>query len=508
MEAVFFRFLAREMASALAGARVEKVYLPAPNTISLALYLPFGRAVPGLPPKRTLYLHARYGSGRFFLFLSAQKTAQPDRAPAEAMRLRKHVRARRVERVLGDWPRRRLLLVMAGDGPHLLLDPRTFPALVTAVPEDFEGTATWPPLDVVLAEPDIWQAHPHLSPELRRRLAGLPRDAAEALYAGAARDVSDGFFVEYRQGMPEAVWPWAWPQQAGQARAVRRFETALAAAAAFGEPLVFGEVLGREAAPEAAARAATKRRLARALAKLDADEARMRAFIARRREADALAANLHALDGRAKQTRVTVPGERDEPLEVVLDPSLTVVQNMQRLYRLVAKGERGLAAIAARRRDLQDEKKYLKGREHGTTQTRPAQARPGSIKGVAAHCYRTSDGFLALRGRNAAANDKLLRLASPFDFWLHVADGPGAHVIVRRDHPGRDVPRQSLEEAAGLAALASYASGAAKADVLVARVADVRRIKGAAMGRVSVEAVLMTLRVALDPALEKLREPE
>ena len=126
---------------------------------------------------------------------------------------------------------------------------------------------------------------------------------------------------------------------------------------------------------------------------------------------------------------------------------------------------------------------------------------------MAAHVYRTSDGFLALRGKNAKANDQLLRLASPFDLWFHAADGPGAHVILRRDHPGREAPRASLEEAAGLAALASFAAGAGTADVWMARVADVRRIKGGPAGQVTVSRILETLRVAVDPALETLREP-
>ena len=152
------------------------------------------------------------------------------------------------------------------------------------------------------------------------------------------------------------------------------------------------------------------------------------------------------------------------------------------------------------------EKKSYKGPVRGTGRTRPAPAQPGTFKGVAAHVYRTSDGFLALRGRNAKANDQLLRLANAFDLWFHVADGPGAHVILRRDHPGRDVPRASLIEAAGLAALASFAAKAATAEVLVALVADVRRIKGAAAGKVAVSAVLETVRVRPAPELEKLRD--
>ena len=505
MEAVFFRFLARELAGVLPGSRVEKIFLPSPNVITLALYLPPGHDPAGCEGKKTVYLHARYGTGRFFLFLSPQKTAQPERAPAQAMRLRKHLRGRRLTRVVADWPRRRLILVPAGEGPALVLDPRAFPALADA-PAQAGDDASWPPLAAVLDDPGIWQASPQLSPALRRRLAALPRETAEAWYTRLADGASDGFYVEYKGDEAQAVWPLAWPAPAG-GMAGRRFGTALEAAAAFGERLAFGEVSGRAAAPETAAKAAGRRRLTRALDKLAADEARMRAFLDRRTEADALAAHLHALDKDAKIPELSLPTDAGAPLTLSLDPSLTVVQNMQKLYHLAAKGQRGLAAIAARRGDLQDAKKDLQGRERGTDRTPPIRATQGPLKGVAANSYRTSDGFLALRGKNAKANDQLLRLASPFDLWFHAAGGPGAHVIVRRDHPGREVPRRSIEEAAGLAALASFASGAGAADVLMARVADVRRIKGAAAGQVSVSAVLETVRATVDPALEMLREP-
>lgn len=509
MEAVFFAFLAHELATVLPGARVEKVFLPVPNVITLALYLPAGRTVPGCEGRKTVFLHARYGTGRYFLFVSGQKTAQPDRAPAAAMRLRKHLRGRRVTRVSADWPRRRLLLSFSGDGPALALDPRSFPTLVDAARPELPARSdlSWPPLAAVLADPDIWQAHPQLSPALRRRLAAVAPDQAQSVYRTLVAGEANGFFLERRNGEPQALWTVAWPGPLPPAGTVETFPTALEAAAVFGLPLAFGAVSGRSEAPEIAAKTASKRRQARAMARLADDEARMRAFIARKAEADAIAGNLHTLDKTAKIPELSLPTPDGGQQTLPLDPALTILGNMQKLYHLAAKGERGLAAIAARRRDLQGAKKDLQSRERAPDRAAASPGPSGSLKGVAAHVYRTSDGFLALRGKNAKANDQLLRLASPFDLWFHAADGPGAHVILRRDHPGREVPRQSLLEAAGLAALASFAAGAGTADVWMARVGDVRRIKGAAPGQVTVSRMLETLRAAVDPALEKLREP-
>lgn len=507
MEAVFFRFLAGELATALVGARVEKIYLPSPNFLTLAWHAPRPLILDGTP-RHSFHLHVRYGTGRFFCFCASLKTRQPDRAPAEAMRLRKHLRGRRLERLDAEWPHRRLRLTFSGPGPALVLDPRSNPSLIEAASiETMTGEPVWPTLESLLHDPDVWRISPQCSPELRRRLAGLPREAARTMLGRLAAGQSDGFFVEYRKDLPRGIWPLAWPDWEARNAVVRRFDSAMEAAAAFGQPLAFAEVAGRDEAPVAAAETAGKRRLARALARLDADEARMHVFVARRAEADALAANLHVLDPKAKCSRVVVQTAEDVPLALELDPALTVVQNMEKRYHLAAKGNRGLVAIAARRRDLQDGRKAVQGRERPKGQTPIRSEAAGALRGVAAHAYRTSDGFLALRGRNAKANDQLLRLASAFDLWFHVADGPGAHVILRRDHPGREVPRQSLLEAAGLAGLASYAGRSASAEVLVALVGDVRRVKGAAAGRVTVDAILETVRAPLSRDLEKLREP-
>ena len=507
MEAVFFRALVRELAGILPGARVEKIFLPVPNVFTLSLYLPSGRVVPGCEGKKTVHLHARYGTGRFFLFLSGAKTAQPDRAPAQAMRLRKHLRGRRVERLVADWPNRRLTLFFTGDGPALVLDPRSFPALAdAAAPDILPAEPGWPDIETVTGHPDVWQAHPQLSPGLRRRLAALPRNERQAVYDRLQADASEGYFLERKGDQPLALWPVAWPGKPQGGVETISFPTALEAAAAFGLPLAFGEVTGRRDAPATDALAARTRRRQRALAKLEADEARMRAFIMRKAEADRIAAHLHLLDKTAKIPELFFTNADGTETALTLDPALTILGNMQKLYHLAAKGQRGLAAIAARRRDLQGEKKDLQGREHAPASPQSAVGASGSLKGVAAHVYRTSDGFLALRGKNAKANDQLLRLANAYDLWFHVADGPGTHVILRRDHPGREVPRRSLEEAAGLAALSSYAAKAGTADVWLARVGDVRRVKGGAPGQVTVTRMLETLRAAVDPALENLRE--
>ena len=87
-------------------------------------------------------------------------------------------------------------------------------------------------------------------------------------------------------------------------------------------------------------------------------------------------------------------------------------------------------------------------------------------------------------------------------------------MVLKLDYPGQEPPRRSLEEAAVLAGLRSHWAGlrshfadtnalpGTRAEVLCARVRDVRKVKGAALGSVVVDALLETLTVDLDPALE------
>ena len=96
------------------------------------------------------------------------------------------------------------------------------------------------------------------------------------------------------------------------------------------------------------------------------------------------------------------------------------------------------------------------------------------------------------RGQRAGEGLKMLKVVLEFQ-----------HVILRRDYPDQPVPEQSLMEAATLCALKSYRKDDAKAEVLLARVKDVRKVKGAAIGSVAVDEVERTLLVGLDQEMEE-----
>jgi len=113
--------------------------------------------------------------------------------------------------------------------------------------------------------------------------------------------------------------------------------------------------------------------------------------------------------------------------------------------------------------------------------------------------YTTTDGRTVLVGRTGADNHRLtFRLASPEDFWLHAADVPGAHVVLRAEPGETEPPARALHEAARLAAWFSDARGQAGADVRWTRRKYVRRPRGAPAGTVVLKR-FRTVRVAPEP---------
>lgn len=115
--------------------------------------------------------------------------------------------------------------------------------------------------------------------------------------------------------------------------------------------------------------------------------------------------------------------------------------------------------------------------------------------------FLSPDGLIVLVGRSARDNDLLsLKLASPRDFWLHIASGAGSHVVVRNPQ-GRDrLPRETQRFAAGLAAFHSKARRGGQVPVHLGRVADVRKPRGFADGKVTIRRMTTIQAEPLDPS--------
>lgn len=99
--------------------------------------------------------------------------------------------------------------------------------------------------------------------------------------------------------------------------------------------------------------------------------------------------------------------------------------------------------------------------------------------------FVSSDGFEILIGKKAKDNDYLtFRIAKSLDMWMHAADYPGSHVIVRIPNR-KEMPNQTLLEAAQLAAFYSSGRKQPKAAVHYTQKKFVNKPRRAAPGLVS-----------------------
>ena len=88
-------------------------------------------------------------------------------------------------------------------------------------------------------------------------------------------------------------------------------------------------------------------------------------------------------------------------------------------------------------------------------------------------------------GRGARENDELtFRVARSYDTWMHAADYPGSHVVVRAKGKDDSIPHRTLVEAARLAAHFSQAREDSKVAVNYAQRKFVTKPRGAAPGLV------------------------
>jgi predicted ribosome quality control (RQC) complex YloA/Tae2 family protein len=102
-----------------------------------------------------------------------------------------------------------------------------------------------------------------------------------------------------------------------------------------------------------------------------------------------------------------------------------------------------------------------------------------------ARVAESPDGMIVLVGRTARDNDVLsLKLASPRDFWFHVAGESGSHVVVRNPDKLDTLPRATKRYAASLAAGYSKARRGGRVAVHMARAGDVSKARGLAPGKV------------------------
>jgi predicted ribosome quality control (RQC) complex YloA/Tae2 family protein len=157
------------------------------------------------------------------------------------------------------------------------------------------------------------------------------------------------------------------------------------------------------------------------------------------------------------------------------------------------------AAIEARDEDRINE---IAGNKKETVMRGPKK-RPEVLTGT--RSFISSDGFEILVGKKAKDNDFLtFRIAKSLDTWLHAADYPGSHVVIR--NPNRkEIPHRTLVEAAQLAAFYSQGKSQPKAAVHYTQKKFVNKPKGSAAGLVSLASFKTVL---VEPKIGEVKKSD
>jgi predicted ribosome quality control (RQC) complex YloA/Tae2 family protein len=242
-----------------------------------------------------------------------------------------------------------------------------------------------------------------------------------------------------------------------------------------------------------------------------------------KRIGDLLLANLATAERNGSRVKITdYYAEGTPTIEIEVDEHSSLQEESARHFARFSKAKRAAKQIAGRLISLETEiraleeqqvqlEKIVASRDEGALETlaQGKQAVIGLAKKVrqekipGARRYRSSDGYEVLVGRKATDNDRLtFRVARPNDLWLHAADYPGSHVIIR-NHARSDVPHRTIIEAAQLAAKFSQAGDDSKVVVHYTQRKFLSKPKGAAPGLVRMSS-FRSITVAPKEAVERI----
>ena len=251
---------------------------------------------------------------------------------------------------------------------------------------------------------------------------------------------------------------------------------------------------------------AERKRLERYREALGRDRERHTLALGLRARAQALAGELYRLRGACGRAELLDGTVLDLP------EGHRAEDTVQRWFAAVKRAERGLGRVAELESELErqlralafreaqreaglpdplakpgkpqkKERQFVRGKQ---TMEKPEKRKDGRADGKG-KAFRSVmvEGFEVLIGKGDADNDQLtFKVAAPHDLWLHVANSPGSHVVVRNPERIAELPRALIERAAELAAFFSKARAGGKVEVHYCHAADVSKPRGFPPGKV------------------------
>lgn len=413
---------------------------------------------------------------------------------------------------------------------------------------------------------DIWKEYQTLTPLLRKTLPYLPEEEQASLYADLQYGGGDVFVYTQNERQLKInqsvennplhfakkddsfmLSAWKLPQELLKTMGYSPdskelvFENALEACLYVGD-MVLAKIQKQNAGTSVKQYQAQLKRLTRLEIKLAEEEERLHALVQKKEQALLLQANLYRFPAEQKAAYILVYDYAGQEVKILLDKAKTVRENMENYFHAASRGMRGLEHLIRRKQELAQEKQAVldkiwevnagasikepKVKEQKETQIHYGLL--GKIKNVnkkakfnqeivlkseknkslskypkEVQVFRSSDGFMMLRGRDTKGNGLALKMASPYDIWVHIAEGTSAHVIIKRDHAKQEIPPQTMQEAGTLALLKSWVKGQEKGYIQYSYAKFIRPMKNAPQGLVHVDKSEGTVEINIVPAYEE-----
>ncbi len=219
---------------------------------------------------------------------------------------------------------------------------------------------------------------------------------------------------------------------------------------------------------------------------------------------DLITANIYALKrGMDSCTLQNYYSEDCESIVIPLDKRLTPSANAQLYYKKYNKSKAAKVHLTEQIKNAEEELEYVYtvldalSRADGERElneiraelyhsgyaskmknyTEKKQTAPSIVK------YLTTDGHTVYCGRNNVANDYLTtKMADRGDWWFHVKNQPGSHVVLVLKEKNEEPDEQTFTEAAEIAAYNSKAKGGVMIPVDYTKVAKVKKPAGSKPG--------------------------
>jgi predicted ribosome quality control (RQC) complex YloA/Tae2 family protein len=206
-------------------------------------------------------------------------------------------------------------------------------------------------------------------------------------------------------------------------------------------------------------------------------------------QAEMIKSVLYSIDGNSRKDSISVTDILGKPLKIELKPDITIIENLQKMYKKAGKYKKGVTHTQKRIKDVSAEINEI---ENGTFEVPELKPQKNNSSGrnlsthIPYHEYHSGNGKVFLVGKGAKDNDELtFKIASPHDIWFHAKDQSGSHVIMKADkknNPSGD----DIINGSALALSYSKAKKVLKGDVWMARRKDIVKKKGMAPGKVIV----------------------